>query len=145
MPRKNDEFRMHLYLIQKLMNKHNKILIYALPGEGKTRIMMSLMKKFANSEWAFYDLGEHPVESDKYVYALISPDQAFIPKYDIIYCIQYSREYKEEVTGVSFPDNLWRPMAEYARRAEWDKFGKANLIGRKVNSITNLRKILNGE
>ena len=134
-----DEFRLHLYYISKLIQKYSRILVYAIPGEGKSKLLRTLSLKFPDVN--FYDLGENVAE-EPFVYTIISPEQINIPEFDIIYCVQYSTEYKEAQTGISFPPGEWRPMEEYVQKAEWNKKGQKNLAGRTVKDLGKLKELI---
>lgn len=134
-----DEFRLHLYYIGKLIKKYSRVLVYALPGEGKSSILRTLKNKFPDVN--FYDLGENVVE-EPFVYAIISPEQVNIPEFDVIYCVCYSTEYKEAQSGVKFPLDEWRPMEKYIQKAEWNKRGKNNLAGKTAKSLDKLRELI---
>jgi hypothetical protein len=135
-----DERRLHLYYLSKLIGKYSRILVYGPWGEGKTYLFKDLKLKFPDVN--FYSFGENEV-SEPYVYAIteINPDY-FIPDFDIIYCMQYSTEYKEGRTGYSFNDKEWHPMAEYVEKQNYIQIGQKNLSGKTFKSIDKLVKAI---
>lgn len=147
MPRRKpkvDELRLHLQVIERLMLKYRKIGIFALPGEGKTTLILRLKEKYIDTEWHFYEMMENIAE-EPYVYAFISTEMDDLPEFDIIYCLQYSQDYKESVSGITFTDGLWRPIEEYMKAAEYKRMGSLNLLGKYVKSMDALKKLLAGE
>ena len=52
-----DEFRLHLFYLSKLIKKYPRVLVYAVPGEGKSSLLRNLSQKFPDVN--FYDLGEN--------------------------------------------------------------------------------------
>lgn len=138
-----DELRLHIRYIGHMMRKKRRILLFGLPGEGKSTLMNALQKKYP--DWNFYDFGENIDEcKEPFIYSIIHPDQE-VPDYDEIYCIQYSTAFKEKLTGIKFPPGEWRPIADYFQKAEYNQRAKININGRKAGSMTELRKILKGE
>jgi hypothetical protein len=146
MPRRKpkvDEFIVNLRLIENIMKKHTKIGIYALPGEGKSTLVFKLREKYLDTDWHFYEMGERPVE-EPYVWAFISDEQT-TPEFDIIYCLSYSRDFKESKTGVTFHGDDWRPFRDYyqvALRRRQNKISK-KLRGKTVKTMKDLQKLLN--
>jgi deoxyadenosine/deoxycytidine kinase len=140
---KVDEFLLHMRLIEKFMKKFSRIGVYGLPGEGKTTLIMALREKYQDTEWHFYEMGENPVEAP-FIFAFISEEQP-VPEFDTIFCMQYSTNYKESVTGVYFPADEWRPMADYVKVALRKRMGKLNITGKRVKNMNQLKKLLNGE
>lgn len=139
-----DEKLMHFRNIRNIMQKYRRIAIYALPGEGKSTVISELKKKF-EPEWHFYPFGGGNVV-EPYVIELpdtFLPDEILdnIPTIDIIYCLQYSREYKERITGISF-GNVYRPFMDYVREMKYARAGNLNLSGRRFKSIAELEKVL---
>lgn len=127
-----------------MMKKRRRILLYGLPGEGKSTIVNALKKKYP--DWNFYDFGENPESvMEPFVYSIISPEQVNVPDFDEIYCVQYSTEYKEQVSGTKFPLGEWHPMSEYLQKAEYEQRAKININGRKAGSLEELKRILRGE
>lgn len=144
---KVDEYLMHYRNLVNIMKRHKKVLVYALPGEGKTTLLRALQQKYP--DWNFYDFGEENLLKEPYIYEL---PHAFLPKYanvslptdfDLIYVIQYSREYKEALTGVSFGDE-YRPMSDYVRKQKYNQAGSRNLSGQRFKSIQALKNALQG-
>lgn len=131
-----DEFRLHLYYLSKLIIKYPKILVYGPIGEGKSTIFDTLKKKFP--EVNFYNSGQNPVDAP-FVYSFFSPDQQYLPDFDIIYCMQYSTEYKEGRTGYKFPKGEWRPIADYVKKVEESKRNNNNLSGKTFKALDKLR------
>jgi len=132
-----DEFKLHLYYLSKLIVKYPKILVYGPYGEGKSTLFESLKLKYPDVN--FYPGGENDIK-EPFVYGINSPEDFFIPKFDRIYCVQYSTEYKESRTGVSF--NEWRPMIDYVEKAKYIKQGKRNLSGKVFGSLAELKKAI---
>ncbi len=121
-----DEFRLHLYYLSKLIVKYPRILLYGPHGEGKATLFKTLKKKFPGVN--FYSGPGEQIE-EPFVCALMDPNQQqHIPEFDIIYCMQYSTEYKEDRTGYKFPRGEWRPMVDYVK--------KVNDRNRKVNNLS---------
>lgn len=137
-----DEFRLHLYYLSKLIVKYPKILVYGYYGEGKSTLFKSLKLKYPAVN--FYSNSQNDIE-EPFVYVINTPDDPFIPNFDRIYCIQYSTEYKEKTTGVSFPRGEWRPMADYVEKAELIKQNKINLSGKIFGSLAELKKAIEEE
>ena len=135
-----DEFQMNYRQMVAIMKKYKRVLIYALPGEGKSTLMRKLKRKFP--EWNFYEYGYLPVE-EPFIWEIVDPETPNIPDYDIIYCLQYSKEFKERVTGVKFDG--WRPFREYWRVKKWNELGKLNLKGKRFKRIGQLADALKGE
>ena len=138
-----DEYIAHIRIIERLMKKHNRIGVFGLPGEGKSHLIMALREKYQDTIWNFYELGENPV-TDPFVFAFIS-DQQIVPDFDIIFCMQYSKRYKEAVSGVKFDDGEWHPIKDYMKRAERQRMDKINITGKTVKNMKELSKLLNGE
>ena len=132
-----DEFRLHIYDLSKLIVKYPKILLYGPYGEGKSTLLDSLKNKFPDVN--FYTTGGGPVKVP-FVHVLVDPDQQRYPDYDIIYCMQYSTEYKEGRTGYKFPPGEWRPMVDYVKKVKEKRRNNNNLSGRTFKSIDQLRK-----
>lgn len=132
-----DEFRLHLYYITKLVKKYPRVLVYAPFGEGKKTIFDSLEKKFPGVN--FYHSGYFPPD-EPFVYAITDPNQQNIPDFDIIYCMQYSTEYKESQTGYRFEPGEWRPFGEYVRKIKQRKIGQRNLSGKTFKALDKLRE-----
>ena len=132
-----DEFRLHLYYLSNLIVKYPRIVVYGPYGEGKDTLFRTLKKKF--SDVNFY-AGENGLESP-FVYAIMDTDD-IIPEFDIIYCMQYSTEYKEGRTGYVFPDGEWHPMIDYVEKAENIKKSKRNLSGKTFKTIEQLKKAI---
>lgn len=130
-----DEFRLHLYYISKLIVKYPRLLVYGPFGEGKSTLFKSLKKK--HSDVSFYSAGENVVDTP-FVYAIISPDQPNIPEFDIIYCMQYSTEYKEDRIGYKFPKGEWRPMVDYVKKINDAKRKNKNLSGKTFKALDKL-------
>ena len=131
-----DEFRLHLYYLTKLIEKYPRVLLYGPYGEGKSTIMKTLKKKF--SDVNFYPAGGGPVE-EPFVFVLVDPNQLRIPEFDIIYCMQYSTEYKEDRTGYKFPVGEWRPMVDYIKKVNDAKRKDNNLSGKTFKALDKLR------
>jgi hypothetical protein len=147
---KVNEYLMHYRNIVNIMKRHKKILVYALPGEGKTTLLRAIKEKFEPDGWNFYDFGVNEELKVPYIYEL---PHAFLPQYagielptdfDLIYVIQYSREYKEDLTGVSFGDE-YRPMSDYVKRMKYNQAHKNNLGGKRFKTIADLQAALQGE
>ena len=138
-----DEYIAHMRVIERLMKKYNKIGVFALPGEGKTHLIMSLRERYQDTQWNFYELGEDPV-TDPYVYDFIS-DKQIVPDFDIIFCMQYSKQYKEALSGVKFEDGEWHPMDDYIQKAHRQRMGKINIAGKTVKNMNELSILLNNE
>jgi hypothetical protein len=134
---KQDEFLMNFNQMVAIMNRYKRVLLYALPGEGKSTLMRKLEKKFP--EFNFYEYGYEPVE-EPFVYEITGADEPDIPEFDIIYCIQYSKEYKERITGIKF--DTWRPFREYRNALRWKKMGELNLKGKRFKKISQLQDVL---
>jgi len=134
-----DEFRLHLYYLTKLITKYPRVLLYGPYGEGKSTLLKQLKKKFPDVN--FYS-GQLPVE-EPFVLTLIDPDQPDIPAFDIIYCMQYSTEYKEDRTGYKFPKGEWRPMVDYIKKVNDQKKGSKNLSGKTFKALDQLRAAIN--
>jgi hypothetical protein len=139
-----DEKLMHYRNIRNIMQKYKRIAIYALPGEGKSHIMAELKKKF-EPEWNFYHFGRG-ITKEPYIIELpdtFLPENVLndLPVIDIIYCLQYSREYKERITGISFGD-VYRPFMDYIREMKYARAGSLNLSGRRFKSITELENVI---
>lgn len=141
-----DEYLLHFRKIQRLMKKHKRIILYGVPGEGKSTIMNALKRKYGPVGWNFYHFHRLPAE-EPFIWELSNPepDPSVIPKFDVIYCIQYTTNYKESVTGVKFSDGDWRPLREYVTRAQWRERGKNNIATREAKSLSELKKIVKGE
>ena len=147
MPRRKplvDELRLHLQIIERLMEKYNKIGVFALPGEGKTTVINRLREKYKDTKWFFYDMMEDMVQ-EPFVYAFISVDVDDLPEFDVIYCLQYSQDYKESISGITYTDGLWRPLEDYMKASEYRRMSKLNLLGKYVKSMDALKKLLAGE
>lgn len=145
---KVDEYLMHYRNIVNIMKRHKRILVYAMPGEGKSTLLRGLEKKFSD-EWNFYEFGYSDEFIEPFIYEL---SFAFLPedsnitipeKFDLIYSIQYSKEYKEAVSGVSFGDE-YRPLADYLRKRDMIKMGKRNLAGKRFKSLKALQDAIQG-
>jgi hypothetical protein len=139
-----DEKLMHFRNIRNIMQKHRRIAIYALPGEGKSTVIEELKKKF-EPEWHFYPFGGG-LHKEPYVIELpdtFLPDRILneMPAIDIIYCLQYSREYKERITGISFGD-VYRPFMDYIKEMKYARAGQLNLSGRRFKSIEELENVI---
>jgi deoxyadenosine/deoxycytidine kinase len=139
----SDEFIRHIRLVERLMKKHDRIGIYAQPGEGKSTLVRALREKYQDTNWHFYEMGEDPVDSP-FLFAFISEKQQ-VPDFDIIFCMQYSTEYKESVSGVYFSDDEWHPMSDYTDLAMKRRMGKLNITGKTCKNMNELKKLLNGE
>jgi len=143
---KIDEKLMHFRNLSNIMKRYKKIAIYALPGEGKSTIIQMLKEKY-EPEWNFYDFGTGDY-TEPYVYEL---PEAFLPEaleevlppVDIIYGFQYSREYKESISGITFGD-MYRPLSDYLREMKYERAKKCNISGRRFKSMNELRKALQG-
>jgi len=141
-----DEKLMHIRNISNMMKRHKRILIYALPGEGKSTILRELKTKYP--EWTFYVFGREVKYKEPFIYEL--PDaflpeeyENALPEFDVIYCLQYSREYKERITGVSFGD-VYRPMHDYLKEAKYQRAKNINIAGKKFKNLSELKKELEG-
>lgn len=134
-----DEFRLHLYYLTKLIVKYPRVLLYGPYGEGKATLFKTLKKKF--SDVNFYSFGENLVEQP-FVYVIETPDDFYIPEFDIIYCMQYSTEYKEDRTGYVFPAGEWHPMIDYIDKVENRKKGARNLSGKTFKALDKLRAVI---
>ena len=133
-----DEFRLHLFYISKLITKYSKILVFA--PDGETGIFDVLQEKFPDVNFYYQTGGE--VE-EPFVFSIMSLDNPNIPDCDIIYCIQYTTEYKEMKTGYKFPvGQEWMPLVEYSRMAAWQKLAGKNLSGKIMKSLAELRKLM---
>ena len=142
---KVDELRWNLKLIDKLMGKYKRIGLFSLPKEGKSTIIQKLREKYSGTEWSFYNMTEN-ITQEPFVYAFVSTDlEDLLPEMDIIFCLQYSQDYKESVSGVVFPDGVWRPLGDYMALAEYNQMGTLNIQGKYVKSIDDLKKLLSGE
>ena len=144
---KVDEYLMHFRNLSNIMKRHKRILVYALPGEGKTTLLKALHEKFEPEGWNFYDWGDTMVE-EPFIYELPHADIPVhagieLPVFDLIYVVQYSKEYKEAITGVSFGDE-YRPLADYIKKMKYKKAGSRNLGGQRFKSIEELQKALQG-
>lgn len=146
---KVDEYLMHYRNLVNIMKRHKRIVVYALSGEGKTTLLRTLKEKYEPEGWNFYDFGEVEYK-EPFVYEL---PHAFLPKYtdailpeeyDLVYVIQYSREYKEAITGVSFGDE-YRPLSEYVRKMKYKQAHNSNLGGQRFKTIADLQKAIQGE
>lgn len=146
---KVDEYLMHYRNIVNIMKRHKRVLVYALPGEGKTTLLRALEEKYTPEGWNFYDFGIVEEFKEPFIYEL---SHAFIPerasvtipkKFDLIYVIQYSREYKEALTGVSFGD-VYKPMSAYVTEMKYKQAGRRNLAGKRFKSIKALQDALQG-
>ena len=146
---KVDEYLMHYRNLVNIMKRHKRILVYALPGEGKTTLLRALQEKYEPDGWNFYEFGTAEEYKKPFVYEL---SHAFIPKYasvsipekfDLIYVIQYSREYKEAITGISFGD-VYKPMSAYVTEMKYKQAGSRNLAGKRFKSIKALQDALQG-
>jgi hypothetical protein len=140
---KVDEHLLYLRLIERQMKRHDKVGLYGMPGEGKSTVIRALREKFRNTDWRFYDAGEMPVV-EPYVYCFISEIQE-VPPFDIIICMQYSEDYKESRTGVTFSDDEWHPMRDYAQKSEQRRMAKLNITGKTVKNMAALTKLLNDQ
>ena len=144
---KVDEYLMHFRNISNIMKRHKRIMVYALPGEGKTTILKALQEKYKSEGWNFYDFGENIIE-EPFIYELPHADipkysPIKLPKFDLIYVIQYSKEFKEALTGISFGEE-YRPMADYVKMMKYKKAGNTNLGGKRFKSIEALQEALQG-
>lgn len=140
----SDEFKLHFRIIQNMMSKYKKVVIFAYPGSGKSKIMASLMNKYEGTEWNFYDFGE-PAEQIKSPFVYASFHEKLLPKADIYYPIQYSTEYKEAISGIKFIDGFSRPMADHMRISNWYDFTKNDLRGKRFKSKPDLLRAIRGE
>lgn len=145
---KVDEYLMHYRNLVNIMKRHKRIVVYALSGEGKTTLLKTLQEKYEPEGWNFYDFGGVEFK-EPYIYEL---PHAFLPKYhgatlptdyDLVYVIQYSREYKEALTGVSFGDE-YRPMSDYVKRMKYNQAHRTNLGGKRFKTIADLQTALQG-
>jgi len=134
-----DEFRLHIFYLSKLMEKYPRVLLYGPYGEGKATLFRTLKKKF--TDVSFYSFGENEVECP-FVYA-ISSDEDYTPEFDIIYCMQYSTEYKEDRTKYTFPAGEWHPMIDYVEKAKNREKGRINLSGKTFKALDKLRAAIN--
>lgn len=141
-----DEFIINYRNIIRLARKNSGIMIYALPGEGKSTMMHKLEEDLPKT-WNFYRWGEWPVRKP-FIYELshIDPGSSkFLwPDYDIIYVLHYSREYKEAVTGIRLGDG-YRPFKDYTREATYASRTGLELFARTAKNIPELKKIIAGE
>jgi hypothetical protein len=137
-----DELLLNIRLIERLMKRNRKIGIFGLPGEGKSYLIRKLAEKYRETEWHFYDLMNTKVE-EPFVWAFINENIINHPEFDVIYCLQYSTDYKESITGISFPD--WKPMTEYQKMAEYRRMGKIDIKGKFVKNLKQLKNLLNEE
>lgn len=134
-----DEQRLHLYYLAKLIVKYPRILVFGPYGEGKTTLFRSLKLKFPNVN--FYSFGDSEV-LEPFVYGFSEVDDN-VPEFDVIYCMQYSKEYKEGRTGYSFNDGEWHPMVDYVDKIKNRQLQKReNLSGKTFKSLNQLRKVL---
>jgi len=145
MPRrkpKQDELRLNLMMMDRLMKKYQAIGVYALPGEGKSFLIRKLMEKYRNTEWNFYDqMNSEPEEP--FVWAFINENvPELCPDFDVIYCLQYSTDYKESITGMILP-GPWNPMQDYHKAAEYRRMGNLDIKAKYVKNLTELKKLLN--
>jgi GTPase SAR1 family protein len=145
---KVDEYLMHFRNISNIMKRHKRIMVYALPGEGKTTLIRALHEKYEPEGWHFYNWGINQGIKEPFIYELPHIDvpkyaKIELPTFDLIYVVQYSRDYKEALTGVSFGDE-YRPMADYVKKMKYNKAGRRNLGGQRFKSIEELQKALQG-
>lgn len=133
-----DEFKLHYRVLQNMMTKYNRIVIFAHPGSGKSLILSKLMEKYEGTKWNFYDGVSHNAIKIPFVY--VSFHVEIIPDADIYYILQYSEDYKEAVTGIKFTDNFPRPIREYARAADWYKISQSDLRGKKFRTKADLKR-----
>jgi len=133
-----DEFRLHLFYISKLIMKYSKILVFA--PDGESGIFGALEEKFPNVNF-YYQSGAGEIK-EPFVFSIMSLDSPNIPVNDIIYCLQYTTEYKELQTGYKFPVGQWMPMSEYSRMAAWQKLAGKNISGKIVKSFAELKKLM---
>jgi len=138
-----DELRLNLMMMERLMKRHERIGLFALSGEGKSFLTRKLAEKYRNTGWNFYDQMNTNIKTP-YVWAFISDEVSPVaPVFDAIYCLQYTTDYKESVTGMEFHDNIWRPMSMYTQMAEYRRMGKLDLKGKHVKNLDELKKLLN--
>lgn len=145
---KIDEYLMHYRNLVKIMKRNKRIVVYALSGEGKTTLLRTLQEKFEPEGWNFYDFGATECV-EPFIFEL---PEAFLPKYtdavlpkfDVLYAIQYSREYKEAVSGVSFGD-VYRPLSDYMKEMKYQRAHRNNIGGRKFKSVDELKRAIQGE
>ena len=142
-----DEYRLHLRLVENLMSRYTRIGVFGLQESGKSRVVRKLMNKFEDTEWSFYDMGEVFLDGEQhkepFVFSFVHPKQEpFIPKFDVIYIVQYSRAYKEAISGIRFDDDIERPMGVYMRYSDWHHYGVQDLRGKSVKNINALKKYI---
>jgi hypothetical protein len=144
---KVDELRSNLLLVQALMNKYTKIGIFAVADAGMSTFMKRLREKFAGTNWHIYDGMENMGVQEPFVYSFMSDEYEYLPEFDVIYTLNYSQDYKESVTGVTFPDGLWRPIGEYSRVALYKHMGTldSKLQSKYVKSMKSFKKLFRGE
>lgn len=132
-----DEFKLHFRTITNIMKRYKRVVIFAYPGSGKSKLMYSLKTKYEKTNWNFYDLSEHHDQiKEPFVYATFHTE--LLPPADIYYPVQYSTEYKEAISGIRFKDGFPRPITDYMRISDWHDFSKVDLRGKRFKNKAEL-------
>jgi len=136
-----DEFKLHLRIVESIMKKYRRIVIFTPIGGGKSHLIWILKQKYDGTNWNFYE-GQIGGIEEPYVYGMFDLRED-IPA-DMFYILQYSTDYKEAISGVRFTDGFPRQMGEYIKYSNMYGFNSKDLRGKRVKSKEEMKKLVGG-
>ena len=138
-----DEFRLHLRIIESIMKKYKRIVVFTVIGGGKSYFLWKLQEKYANTDWNFYEGTMNKLE-EPYIYGMFDLREEPDPTPEIYYILQYSTDYKEAISGVRFTDGFPRQLGEYIKYSNMYGFNSKDLRGKRVKSKEEMKKLVGG-
>lgn len=123
-----DEYEEHVNAIMELAKKYTRIVLFGSAGCGKSTILFDVERRLratgSYDNW-WMDSDTYPLPLNHYISTIVSlsmlEDQELFPignRPDVVYCVEYSVEYKEMVTGFSFATNKERPLKAYYQQQQ---------------------------
>lgn len=137
--KENNEFMMNYRQLTAIMRKYKRIVLYSLYGEGKRTIMKELKKKYPNFNFYCYKTTTVSIE-EPFIWGTSRLSVPEDLKPDVVYSLQYSKEYKEEITGIKL--DIWQPFIEYKKLKMWKDMSNIDLKAKRFKNIKQLKDVI---